>query len=114
MMYVTINLLHNNRKMILRHVACTLCSRCHDVLATQLLLTIYGAFNTSVILSASNKMEAVFVTIIEDEAVELNEGFFVRFKVSGELADAVELEQRETQVIITNNDGNAVDCLCNC
>lgn len=71
--------------------------------------TDYGAINTSVTLSATQRTATVFVTIIDDEAVELNERFFMKIEVSGEMSDAVELEQGETQVIITNNDGNVVE-----
>lgn len=62
--------------------------------------TDYEAINTSVTLSPSNKVEAVLVTIVDDEAVELNERFFVRIEGSEVLV------QSETQVTINNNDGN--------
>ena len=84
-----------------------MCSTCHGIISTA--PTDYGAINTTVTLSTSNRTAAVPVTIMDDEAVELNELFFMRVEVSGASSDTVEQAQRETQVTIVNNDGNFVD-----
>ena len=59
---------------------------------------------SNITLSASERIVNVSVDIVDDEAVELEENFFLRIAVIGGLADAV--VQDETQVIILNNDGN--------
>ena len=66
----------------------------------------YIAVTSNVTLSASERIVKVSVDIVDDEAVELKENFFLRIAVIGGLADAVELVQDETQVIIMNDDGN--------
>ena len=65
----------------------------------------YDANSTSIVLSASKKTESVFVNIIDDDVVELDEHFFVRIEVIGDLANRVQLVQKETEIIILNDDG---------
>ena len=65
----------------------------------------YDANSTNLTLSACKKRESVFVNIIDDEIIELDEHFFVRIEVVGELANHVQLVQEEAEIIILNDDG---------
>ena len=60
---------------------------------------------TGIVLSTSKKTESVFISIIDDDVVELDERFFVRIEVIGELANCVQLVQKEAEIIILNDDG---------
>ena len=65
----------------------------------------YDVNSTNIVLSASKKTESVFVSIINDEVIELDERFYVRIEVIGELANHVQLVQKEAEIIILNDDG---------
>ena len=45
-------------------------------------------------------------TIVNDEAVELNEYFSVRIDAFNDTTGPVELAPRETEIVILNEDGN--------
>ena len=47
----------------------------------------------------------MFVSIIDDDIVELDEHFFMRIEVIGGLANHVQLVQEEAEIIILNDDG---------
>ena len=63
----------------------------------------YDAVTMNVTLSTSNKIVSTFISIVNDETVELNEYFFVRIEA---FIGPVEFVRRETEIVILNDDGN--------
>ena len=62
----------------------------------------YNAVRSIVSLSINNRVEAISISISDDEEVELNERFVVMIEV---ISGSVELALRMVQIIIMNDDG---------